>query len=318
MEGKILVTGGAGFIGSHVVDALLGRGEEVIVVDNFNSFYDPKRKVQNILGNLGKKEFTLKPGNVEDTHFMHALFEKYRISRVVHLAAKAGVRPSFADPIGYKIANVDGTLNLLHCAAHFKVQNFIFASSSSVYGNSVKVPFVENERVDHQVSPYALTKRVGELFCQSYARHYSLPVSCLRFFTVYGPRGRPDMAPYLFVDAVWRGQVVSLYGDGSSRRDYTYVDDIVSGILAALYQPHEFEIYNLGNTHMVSLKDFLGIVETILGKKALIEYKDFFQGDVEITCADISKAHRMLGYSPKVLVEEGMRKFFAWYKENAV
>ena len=318
MEGKILVTGGAGFIGSHVVDALLVRGEEVIVVDNFNSYYDPKKKILNIAPHIHRKNFILAAGNVEDYSFMQTLFEKYRITRVVHLAAKAGVRASIQDPVGYKIANIDGTLNLLELAKKYSIQNFIFGSSSSVYGNSLKIPFSEEDRTDEPISPYAATKRMGELLCRTYSHLFSLPVTCLRFFTVYGPRGRPDMAPYIFTDAVYSNKTIILYGDGSTKRDYTYISDIVSGILAALDKPHKFEIFNLGNNTMVSLQEFVSVVEEVVGKKGVVERKDLFVGDVLFTCADISKAEHLLGYSPKVSVREGMQEFFSWYKTEVV
>lgn len=313
LEDKILVTGGAGFIGSHVVDALLARGEGVVVVDNFSSYYDPKRKFLNIAPHISHKNFHLAAGNIEDYSFLQTLFEKYQIKRIVHLAAKAGVRPSIQDPVGYKIANIDGTLHLLELSKKYSIQNFIFASSSSVYGNSSKVPFSESDPADSPISPYAATKRMGEILCRTYSTLFHIPISCLRFFTVYGPRGRPDMAPYIFLDSISQGKKITLFGDGTSKRDYTYVSDIVSGILAALDTPRDFEIYNLGNSHMVSLKDFVSIVETTVGKKAFIESKDRFLGDVEITCADISKAEKLLGYHPHVSIEEGMRNFYSWY-----
>ena len=318
MEGKILVTGGAGFIGSHVVDALLARGDDVVVVDNFNSYYDPKRKIKNISPHLQKKNFFLAAGNVEDYSFMQNIFQKYSIQRVVHLAAKAGVRPSIEDPVGYKIANIDGTLNLLELAKKHSIDNFVFGSSSSVYGNSLKIPFSEEDRVDEPISPYAATKRMGELLCYTYNHLFHLPVSCLRFFTVYGPRGRPDMAPYSFTDAIYHERTITLYGDGSTQRDYTYVGDIVSGILASLDKPQAFEIYNLGNRAPISLDEFVSTIETIVGKKALIERKDLFPGDVTLTCADISKAQRLLHYSPKTSVTEGMQFFFDWYKTESL
>ncbi len=318
LEGKILVTGGAGFIGSHVVDALLVRGEEVVVVDNFNSYYDPKRKFLNIAPHIQNKEYVLAAGNVEDYSFMHSLFEKHNIKRVVHLAAKAGVRASIQDPVGYKIANIDGTLNLLELAKKYRVENFVFGSSSSVYGNSQKVPFSEDDRVDEPISPYAATKRMGELLCRTYSHLFQLPVSCLRFFTVYGPRGRPDMAPYIFTDAVYHGKTVTLYGDGSTQRDYTFVLDIVSGIISAVDKPHAFEIFNLGNNTMVSLQEFVSVIEETVGKKAVVERKGLFPGDVALTYADISKAQKMLGYTPKVSVRKGMQEFFSWYTKEVV
>lgn len=318
LEGKILVTGGAGFIGSHVVDRLLERGEDVVVVDNFNSYYDPKRKFFNIASHVQKKNYVLAAGNVEDYSLMQNLFEKHKIKKIIHLAAKAGVRASIQDPVGYKIANIDGTLNLLELAKKYTVENFVFGSSSSVYGNSMKLPFSEEDRVDEPISPYAATKRMGELLCRTYSHLFSLPVSCLRFFTVYGPRGRPDMAPYIFTDAVYHGKTLTLYGDGSTQRDYTFVSDIVSGIVAALDRPQSFEIYNLGNNTMVSLQEFVSVIEETVGKKAIVERKELFPGDVARTYANISKAQKMLGYTPKVSVREGMREFFSWYEKEVV
>ncbi|MSR86437.1 NAD-dependent epimerase/dehydratase family protein [Candidatus Woesearchaeota archaeon] len=316
MEGKILVTGGAGFIGSHVVDALIERGEDVVLVDNFNSYYDPKRKFLNIAPHISHPHFHLAAGNVEDYSFMQALFEKHNIQKVIHLAARAGVRPSIQDPVGYKIANIDGTLNLLELSKKYCVQNFVFASSSSVYGNSTKTPFSETDPADSPISPYAATKRMGELLCRTYNNLFHIPISCLRFFTVYGPRGRPDMAPYIFTDAVSQGKEITLFGNGTSKRDYTYVSDIVSGVIAALDTPLNFEIYNLGNNRMVSLKEFVSLVEDTVGKKALVISKDSFPGDVEITCADISKAEKLLGYHPRVPIEKGMKEFYSWYSKN--
>ena len=318
LEGKILVTGGAGFIGSHVVDAFLARGEDVVVVDNFNSYYDPTRKIQNIFPHLQKRNFVLAAGSVEDYSFMQSLFQKQNIRSIVHLAAKAGVRASIEDPVGYKIANIDGTLNLLELAKRHKVSNFVFGSSSSVYGNSLKIPFSEEDRVDEPISPYAATKRMGELLCRTYSHLFQLPVSCLRFFTVYGPRGRPDMAPYMFTDSIYHEKTITLFGDGSTQRDYTYVGDIVSGILAALDTPRSFEIYNLGNSTPLSLHTFVSTIESVVGKKAIIERKDLFPGDVTLTCADISKAQRLLHYSPKISVKDGMQLFFNWYRQEII
>ncbi len=314
LEGKILVTGGAGFIGSHVVDVLLARGEEVVIVDNLNSFYDPKRKLENISSHVENIHFTLCIGNIEDFSFLQNVFEKHSITKIVHLAAKAGVRPSIQDPIGYKTTNIDGTLHLLELARKYKVANFVFASSSSVYGNSTKVPFSEEDFADSPISPYAATKRMGEILCKTYHNLYKIPISCLRFFTVYGPRGRPDMAPYIFIDAISNRKEITLYGDGTTKRDYTYVGDIVQGVIAALDNPHDFEIFNLGNNHMVSLQEFVSIVERVVGKKANVVHKDLFLGDVSLTCADISKAQRLLNYTPYTSVEEGMKKFYFWYE----
>jgi len=316
LVGRVLVTGGAGFIGSHVVDALVDRGESVVIVDNFDSYYDPKRKWANISRHTGS--VGVYQGNVEDKMFMRDLFRREGIDRVVHLAAKAGVRPSIEDPVGYKVVNIDGTLNLLEMARMFEVKNFVFASSSSVYGNSRNVPFDEEQNVDRPISPYAATKKAGELLCHTYSNLYGLHVTCLRYFTVYGPRGRPDMAPFKFVDAVVNGREIQLYGDGSSQRDYTYVSDIVEGTLSALENPHQYEIINLGRGEVVVLKDFVSTIEEVVGKSAIVRHVDPVPGDVDMTFADVSKARSLLSYDPKVSLREGLESFFQWYKVSVV
>jgi UDP-glucuronate 4-epimerase len=313
LESKILVTGGAGFIGSHLVDELLAKGYSVLVIDNFNSYYSPKRKMLNIMQHIPNKNFDLVVGNIEDFNFMEKVFKSYDITKIIHLAAKAGVRPSIEDPIGYRVANVDGTLNLLELARRNKVQNFIFGSSSSVYGENTKMPFSEEDRVDLQISPYAVTKRTGEMLCKVYSQLYGLNVSCLRFFTVYGPRGRPDMAPYKFIDLLHKGLPISRYGDGTTRRDYTYVSDIVAGIIGALDKNFNFEIFNLGNSEMVVLNDFIRIVGEVVGKEPEIRQCPPQDGDVDVTYADISKARKLLGYNPQVSFKNGMMSFYDWY-----
>ncbi|MBI5797453.1 GDP-mannose 4,6-dehydratase [Candidatus Woesearchaeota archaeon] len=318
LEGKILVTGGAGFIGSHVVDALLARGREVVVVDNFNDYYDPRRKRRNIASHLDDKAFTLAEGSIEDFSFLQKVFERYKPHKVLHLAARAGVRPSIQDPLLYKVSNVDGTQNILELARRNALGQFVFASSSSVYGGNIKIPFSEEDRVDQPFSPYAATKRMGELLGYTYSHLFELPVTCLRFFTVYGPRGRPDMAPYLFTDAISNGRPIEMFGDGSTRRDYTYISDIVSGVLASLEKPFAYEIFNLGNSQTVSLRDFISTVEDVVGKEAIIQQRNLFPGDVPVTFADISKAKKMLGYSPVVPVKDGLRHFFEWYSRNSM
>lgn len=310
---KILVTGGAGFIGSHLCEALLKRGDSIVCADDFNDYYSPKIKEQNIKECLKSKNFRLYREDIRDLKKLKIIFDDNEITGVVHLAARAGVRPSIANPLLYEETNVKGTLNLLELSKN--VKNFIFGSSSSVYGNS-KTPFSEEDRVDNPISPYAATKKAGELLCSTYHHLYNIPVTCLRFFTVYGPRGRPDMAPYKFTKLIDEGMEIEMYGDGSAKRDYTYITDVVSGILAALDKRSEFEIINLGNSKTVELNYFISLIEKLLSKKAKIRKMPMQPGDVNATWADISKAKKLLGWEPKVRIEEGMEKFVKWFGEE--
>lgn len=313
---KVLVTGGAGFIGSHICEALLARGDSVICVDNFNNYYDPKVKELNINECMKNPNFKLYRADVRDFDKLNEIFKNNEIDKVIHLAAYAGVRPSIQNPMLYTEVNGNGTTNMLELAKSFKVQNFVFASSSSVYGNNKKVPFSETDNVDFPISPYAATKKANELMCYTYHKLYNLNITCLRFFTVYGPRGRPDMAPYKFTKMIDEGEHVPMYGDGTTKRDYTYITDILYGVLTALDKDFEFEIINLGNSETTELRQFISIIEKQLGKKAKINKLPMQPGDVNVTFADISKAKRLLNYNPKVSVEEGMKKFVKWYKEN--
>ncbi|MBN2459359.1 GDP-mannose 4,6-dehydratase [Candidatus Woesearchaeota archaeon] len=313
---KILVTGAAGFIGSHVAEALLKRGDAVIGVDCINDYYDVKFKKEN-LGILNKYPcFVFYKADICDFKAMKKVFDKENPEKVVHLAARAGVRPSIDNPFIYEETNVKGTLNLLELAKEAKVKSFVSASSSSVYGNQKKIPFSEKDNVDHPISPYAATKKAGELLCHTYHHLYGMKITCLRFFTVYGPRGRPDMAPYMFVNNVSKGAPIKKFGDGKSRRDYTFITDITEGVLAAADRELEFEIINLGNNKPVSLNEFIAIVEKLVGKKAAANEMPMQPGDVDITYADISKAKKLLGYYPKTRFEEGMKQFVEWYKKN--
>lgn len=310
---KVLVTGGAGFIGSHVIDHLLKRGDEVVCVDNFSDYYSPEQKEKNVTPFLSQDTFKLYRVAIENMRELVNIFEKEKPDTIIHLAARVGVRPSISEPIEYLHVNTIGTVNMLELARLFDVKNFIFASSSSVYGNSNVVPFKEDARVDSPISPYAATKKSGELLCHTYSHLYELNVSCLRFFTVYGPKGRPDMAPYKFVKAVNEGTELTRYGKGNTRRDYTYIDDIVVGVVAALDTVNRYEIFNLGNSHTVMLNEFIEIVEELLGKKANIRELPDQPGDVKLTNADISKAQKMLGYDPKMSFKKGMEVFVEWY-----
>jgi UDP-glucuronate 4-epimerase len=317
MPSHVLVTGGAGFIGSHLTRRLLARGDRVTVLDDFNDFYDPERKRENVAPLLGRDDYRLVEGDIRDEKLVDRLFAEGRFDAVVHLAARAGVRPSLAEPILYEDVNCIGTLRLLEAARRHGPKTFLFGSSSSVYGINEKVPFAEDDEVNQPISPYATTKRAGELLCYNYHHLYGFRTACLRFFTVYGPRQRPEMAIHKFTDLIWRGKTVPMYGDGGSRRDYTYVDDIVDGLVATLDLAPGFEILNLGGADTTSLADLIRWIAEELAVEPRIEYLPAQPGDVPITYADVSKAARLLGYSPKVPIREGLRRFVSWYRERA-
>ncbi len=313
---KTLITGGAGFIGSHLSEALLKKNESIISLDNFDDYYDSSIKEENIRGFKNYPKFELYRSDIRDFKTLRNIFEKEKPDKIVHLAAKAGVRPSIKNPFIYEEVNIRGTLNLLELARRYKIENFVYASSSSVYGENKKIPFSENDPVNLPISPYAATKRAVELLCYSYYHLYNLSVTCLRFFTVYGPRGRPDMAPYKFTKLILEEKELPMFGNGDSQRDYTYIDDIIDGIIACLDKKLGYEIINLGNSYPISLKDFIRVIERATGKKAKIKKLPVQSGDMAITYADISKAKKLLGYNPKIKPEEGMRKFIKWYKEK--
>ncbi|HHI96588.1 MAG TPA: NAD-dependent epimerase/dehydratase family protein [Thermodesulfatator atlanticus] len=317
MDASILVTGGAGFIGSHLVDHLLQRGEEVVVVDDFNDYYSPRIKWRNISSALQKPNFHLEQGDIRDFPFLERVFRRYKLRCVVHLAARAGVRPSVEDPVLYEEVNGLGTTNLLELCRRYGVPKFVYGSSSSVYGFSNQVPFSEDQCSDRPASPYAATKRANELMCHTYHHLFGLKVVCLRFFTVYGPRQRPEMAIHKFTRLIDRGEEIPIYGDGSAKRDYTYIDDIIQGVLAAIDKDFDYEIFNLGEARVTDLLTLIKLIEENLGKKARLKFLPFQPGDVPITYADISKAKRLLGYNPQVPIEEGIRRFVAWYKKEA-
>mgnify|MGYP001559727843 CR=1 FL=1 len=312
MGNFVLVTGGAGFIGSHVCETLLTQGFNVICIDNFNDYYDPKIKESNIKGISSKNNFRLYRGDITDLKILDNIFQKNEINAILHLAARAGVRASIENPQPYVKTNVEGTLNLLEMAKKFKIKKFVFTSSSSVYGLG-KVPFSEEADVNNPISPYAATKIGSELICRVYNNLYSIPIACLRLFTVYGPRGRPDMAPYKFMKLIFDGNEIPVYGNGSSKRDYTYVTDIVDGIMAAMEKDLNFEIINLGNSNPVDLKTFIGILEKHTGKKAKLKQSGEQKGDMPITYADISKAKKLLGYRPKISLDSGIKSMVDWY-----
>jgi UDP-glucuronate 4-epimerase len=317
-KSPILVTGGAGFIGSHLVDRLLAEGERVIVLDDFNDFYDPALKRENVRAHLMDAAYTLVEGDIRDKGLVDRLFAEHGIGRVVHLAARAGVRPSLTAPYLYESTNVTGTLNILEACRVHGVSKLVFGSSSSVYGVNERVPFAESDPIARPISPYAATKAAGELYCHSYSHLYDLPIVCLRFFTVYGPRQRPDLAINKFARLISSGQPIPVFGDGATERDYTYVADTVAGIRAALdYDQSRFEIFNMGNSQTVSLTRLITVIETALGQPALIDRQPMQPGDVPRTFADMAKARQLLGYAPNTAIEEGIARFVAWLQARS-
>ncbi|KAB2638813.1 MAG: SDR family NAD(P)-dependent oxidoreductase [Verrucomicrobia bacterium] len=314
---KIIVTGGAGFIGSHVVRSLLSEGHEVTIIDDFNDFYDPTIKRSNIASFPAPVEIA--EIDLRNWEAVLRVFEKTQPDAVIHLAARAGVRPSIADPKLYIDTNITGTFHVLEAARRSGCQKIIFASSSSVYGHSKTVPFREDLPILQTLSPYAATKIAGEQLCGNYVNLHGMRIACLRFFTVYGPGQRPDLAIHSFTDAIENGRPIKQFGDGSTRRDYTYIDDIVQGVLGALsYVDGEgplFEIFNLGENETTTLAKLIAAIEKALGKKAVIERLPEQKGDMPLTAADITKARTLLGYSPSTPIREGIPKFVNWYRE---
>ena len=322
---RILVTGGAGFIGSHLCERLIAAGHDLVVIDNFNDFYDPALKRRNIeavalAAATAGRDFILCEGDIRDGAFVAAQFAQEAPEAVIHFAAAAGVRPSIETPLLYEEVNVRGTMNLLEAARTAGIAPFVFASSSSVYGNNPKVPFAEADPVDHPISPYAATKKAGELICHTYHHLYAMNIACLRFFTVYGPRQRPDLAISKFTRLILAGKPIPLYGDGSTSRDYTYVGDIVAGVERALAwvcsEGTRYDIFNLGESRPVELSRLVEIIEAETGGKAVIERLPLQAGDVERTFADIAKSAAVLGYRPETTIEDGVRAFVRWYREN--
>jgi UDP-glucuronate 4-epimerase len=316
---NVLVTGGAGFIGSHLVDRLLREGDaRVTVVDNFNDFYDPAIKRANIAAHIERDDFELVEADIADARAMNELFRRRGFDCIVHLAARAGVRPSLDDPLAYEETNVRGTLTLLEAARRSGAPKFIFGSSSSVYGINSKVPFSEDDPVANPISPYAATKLAGESACHVYSHLFGLRVVCLRLFTVYGARQRPDLAIHKFAKLITEGKPLPIFGDGTTRRDYTYIDDIIDGIVTSMkYESSSFEVINLGGAHTVDLRRIVDLLEQALGKRAVIEYGPPQPGDVPVTYADIDKARRLLAYDPKTQIEEGVAKFVEWFQSAA-
>jgi len=313
---NIVVTGGAGFIGSHLCEKLISLGSKIICIDSFDDFYNPVIKEDNISEVTGSNHFKLYRSDITNPTQMEKIFSENSIDMVIHLAARAGVRPSIEKPLLYERVNILGTINLLECCKKYNIPKFIFASSSSVYGGNKKIPFSEKDNVDHPISPYAATKKAGELICYTYYDLYKISIYCFRFFTVYGPRQRPEMAIHKFTRLILGGEEIEVYGDGSSSRDYTYIDDVISGITKSLNTVKGFEIINLGNSKTVKLIDLIKLIETATGEKALLKFIGSQPGDVFITYADIRKARKMLKYLPETNIEEGLIKFVKWYKEK--
>ena len=314
---KILLTGFAGFIGSHLTEKLLNEDYTVIGIDDFNDFYDPKTKERNITTFKINKNFIFNKGDIRDKNIISEIFKKHKPEIVVHLAARAGVRPSLQLPLLYEEVNVLGTLNLLEAARNNNCQKFIFGSSSSVYGECKNIPFKETELDLKPISPYGVSKLTGEKYCQAYHHLYKLPIICLRFFTVYGPRQRPDLAIHKFTKLIDEGKPIPVFGDGNYKRDFTYITEIIDGVMSSIvYNKTSFEIFNLGESHSTSVNDLVKLLENAIGKKAVIDWQKAQPGDVPLTYADVSKAEKLLGYKPRTKPEEEIKKFVEWYKTN--
>ena len=308
----ILVTGGAGFIGSHLCEHLLKMNHQVVCVDNFNSFYDPLIKERNISSVKNNKEFSLFKADIRNRNELSDIFKKSRPELIIHLAAMPGVRPSIENPFLFFDVNVTGTLVVLETMRSLGINKMIFASSSSVYGNNSKVPFSESDPVENQISPYASSKRACELLCYTYHSLYKFDIFCLRFFTVYGPRQRPDLAIHKFTSRILENKPIQVFGDGNTSRDYTYISDIIEGIYKSVIRLNGFNIYNLGESRTISLSNMIGTLENALGKEAIKEFLPPQPGDVERTFADISKARNELDYDPVFDFKKGIEEFVRW------
>ncbi|MBD3289381.1 NAD-dependent epimerase/dehydratase family protein [candidate division KSB1 bacterium] len=313
---KLLVTGGAGFIGSHLIERLIKDGHEIWCLDNFNDYYNPEIKRGNIEPVQDHPKYSLIEGDILDEELLNKLFAQTSFDCIIHLAARAGVRPSIKQPKLYQEVNIRGTMNLLEKAKEFGIRKFVMASSSSVYGNNKKVPFSESDFVDNPISPYAATKKACELIGFTYHSLYNISVTCLRFFTVYGPRQRPDMAIHKFTKWIDNDEPIDIYGDGTAKRDFTFIFDIVDGIVKSVERCAGYNIYNLGESRVIQLSDLVDVIQRTLGKKARINYKPVQPGDVNITYADVSKAKKELDYNPLVGIDEGISHFVDWYRKN--
>lgn len=311
---KILITGGAGFIGSNLAKRLMDRGDKVVIIDNLNDYYDPKLKKDRVKHILKGYDFKFYKGDIRDEKLLDKIFKTEKLDKVMHLAAMAGVRNSLLDPKLYEEVNIRGTLNLLELSVKYKIKNFVYASSSSVYGNNTKVPFSESDPVDTPISPYAASKKATELIAHVYSHIYGLPTTGLRYFTVYGPWGRPDMALFLFTDAIVKGKPIKVFNHGKMSRNFTYVDDIVSGTMVALDTPQKYAVMNIGGDREETLLRFIEVIEENIGKKAKKKKMPIQPGDVPSTVADIRKL-RKLGWKPTTRIEEGIKNFVEWYKK---
>ena len=310
---NILITGGAGFIGSTLADRLIKEGNKIIVIDNFNDYYDVSLKEKNVSVNLNNPEYKLYRGDICDENLVNKIFEENEINCVVHIAARAGVRPSLENPLEYIRTNIYGTTNILEQMKLHNVKKLVFASSSSVYGNCTAEKFSEDLKVTEPISPYAATKSACEQIIYTYSKLYEIQSVCLRFFTVYGPKQRPDLAIRKFTELIEQGKPIPVYGDGSTKRDYTFIEDIIDGICSAIkYDKTHYEIINLGGGSPVTLNEMISTIEEVLGKKAIIDRLPMQPGDVNKTVSDITKAKNLLGYSPKTSFKEGIRKFVEW------
>jgi len=312
---NILITGGAGFIGSHVASILLKRGDSIVIVDNFNTYYDVKLKRDRIKQLKKYKNLEVYKADITDLKSLDLIFKKHKFDKVCHLAAQAGVRDSIDHPIKYEMWNCLGTLHIMEMCVKYKIKNLVYASSSSVYGGNTKVPFSETDDVSKPISLYAATKKSNELYAHVYNKIHGLKSTGLRFFTVYGPFGRPDMALFKFTKNIMEGKKIDVYNKGNMKRDFTYVDDIAAGVIASLDKIHNCEVFNLGNNRTVTLKYFISEIEKNVGKKAKKNLMPMQPGDVPATSADIRKAKKMLGFKPKTNIEEGIKNFIKWYKE---
>jgi UDP-glucuronate 4-epimerase len=308
---NILITGGAGFIGSNLADKLLSLGHTVFCIDNFDNFYDPSIKRNNIKQALNNPSYNLLEGDIRDKDFLNKCF-KNPVDIVIHLAARAGVRPSIANPELYFDNNVTGTITLLEAMKQAGVRKMLFASSSSVYGNNKEVPFSESDNVDFPISPYAASKKAGELICHTWHHLFGFDIFCFRFFTVYGPRQRPEMAIHYFTKSIMEQKPINMFGNGETKRDYTYIDDILSGIIAGIERLKGYQIFNLGESQTISLAELISTIEKAVEKKAIINSLPAQPGDVEITYADITKSKELLNYNPKTPVDKGVHDFVQW------
>jgi UDP-glucuronate 4-epimerase len=315
---NILITGGAGFIGSHLIERLLAEGDwQITVVDDFNDFYEPSIKRANVAQHISNEQFKLIEADIRDYRALEKAFDYAGYDCIVHLAARAGVRPSLTEPRLYVETNINGTLNLLELARKNAVKQFVFGSSSSVYGVNPKVPFSEDDPIFNPISPYAATKAAGELICHTYSHLYDMRIVCLRFFTVYGARQRPDLAIHKFAKLISAGKPIPVFGDGTTRRDYTYIDDIIAGVRAAIdYDKTSYEVINLGESRTVELRELISLLENALGARAQIDRQPLQPGDVPQTFADISRARKLLGYDPQTDIETGIRRFVEWFRAN--